>query len=158
MTHVVSGKLRKQPFIKPGVGQDGQSTLYIIELSEVIKDYRTDEKTYTNYKAMFFAKTQGANDFYSKAFAEGSFVTVACEKLKVDTFDAESGVTYVTLLMENAKLEGVMPVSEMGQQPQQQPQQSGWGQPQQPQQQPPQQQQPQYNEPPQDFDDDTPPF
>jgi hypothetical protein len=157
MTHVVSGKLRKQPFVKPGVGQDGQSTMYIIELAEVIKDYRTEEKTYTNYKAMFFAKTQGANDFYSKAFEEGSFVTVASEKLKAELFQADSGVTYVTMIMENPRLEGALPVSEMtGSQSQSRQQQhGGWGQPQQPQQQQTQSQsQPQYNY----SDDDTPPF
>ena len=49
--HIVSGELRKPPFIKNGVGQDGQSTLFIVELSEVIKDYKTGEKSYTNYRA-----------------------------------------------------------------------------------------------------------
>lgn len=151
MAHVVSGKLRKAPFIKSGLGQDGQSTMYAIELSEMVKDYRSDEKFYTNYKAMFFAKTQGANDFYSKAFAEGSFVSIACEKLKTDIFNADNGQTYVTMIMENARLEGCMPASEMGSQPQQQ--QGGWGQPQQPQQHATQQQ---YNDVPMDFDDDIP--
>jgi single-stranded DNA-binding protein len=157
--HTVSGKLRKAPYIKDGCGQDGQSKMYIIELAEVIKDYQTQEKTYTNYKAMFFGKTDGAKQFYDKAFAEGSFVVVASEKLKVDQFQADNGTNYITLMMENARLTGAMPVSDMGE---------SWGQPQQPQQQAPQQRapqqrqpqqraaQPQYNEPPMDFDDDIP--
>lgn len=171
MAHIVSGKLRKAPFIKEGCGPQGDSTMFIIELAEVNKDWQTQEKSYTNYKAMFFAKTDAAKAYYHKSFAEGSYVVVQCEKLKVDTFQADSGVTYVTLNMENARLEGALTVEDQGgmpQQPQPQQQQQGWGQPQQPQaqqqqqnnapqqQRAPQQNQPQYNEPPMDFDDDIP--
>lgn len=149
MSHIVSGKLRKAPFIKEGCGQ-GDSTMFIIELAEMTKDYQTQEKSYTNYKAMFFAKTDAAKGYYHKAFAEGSFVVVQCEKLKVDTFQADSGVTYVTLNMENARLEGALTAEDQGGMPQQpQQQQQGWGQPQQPQQAPQQQRAPQqgYNQP-----------
>ena len=170
MSHIVSGKLRKAPFIKEGCGPQGDSTMFIIELAEMNKDWQTQEKSYTNYKAMFFAKTDAAKGYYHKAFAEGSFVVVQCEKLKVDTFQADSGVTYVTLNMENARLEGALTVEDQGGMPQQPQQQQGWSQPQpqpqQPQQapqqqyhqQPQQQAQPQYNNPPQDFDDSKIPF
>lgn len=154
MAHVVSGKLRKAPFIKEGCGQ-GDSTMFVVELSEMVKDWQTQEKQYANYKAMFFAKTDGAKEFYHKAFAEGSFVVVSCEKLKVDTFAADNGSTYVTLNMDNPRLESALPISDMVV-----PQQGGWGQPQQPAQHQqynaPQQPQQQYNEPPMDFDDDIP--
>lgn len=163
MSHVVSGKIRKEPFVKSGCGPQQDSTMYAIELSEMIKSYNSDEKFYTNYSALFFAKTQGANDLYSKVFAEGSFVVVACEKLKTDIQQGQDGRTFVKMQMENPRLESFLPVSEMGQQ------QQGWGQPQQPAQQAPQPQQrapqqrapqqnqpPQYNEPPMDFDDDIP--
>ena len=117
----------------------------------------------------FFAKTPAANDFYAKAFAEGSFVVVSCEKLKTDIQQGQDGRTFVKMQMENPRLEGAMPVSDMGDQQQQQ--QQGRSQPQQPQQvgggmldinklqqQPMQQQQtqPQYNNPPADFDDGIP--
>ncbi|AZF88628.1 hypothetical protein [Vibrio phage P23] len=155
MAHTVSGKLRKAPFTKDGCGQ-GDSKMYIIELAEVNKDYQTQEKSYTNYKAMFFAKTDNAKAYYDKAFAEGSFVVVSCQKLKVDLFSADNGTTYVTLMMENAQLEGALTNEDQGGQ-----QQGGLGHPQQPAQQQQQQQsaqqpQQQYNEPPQDFDDDIP--
>ncbi|CAM0009305.1 hypothetical protein VPHK367G1_0028 [Vibrio phage K367 g1] len=168
MAHTVSGKLRKAPFIKTGCGPQGDSTMYAIELSEMIKAYNSDEKFYTNYSALFFAKTPAANDFYAKAFAEGSFVVVSCEKLKTDIQQGQDGRTFVKMQMENPRLEGAMPISDMGGQQQQQ---QGWGQPQQPQQAPMQQQpmqqqqqyntppnqsQPQYNAPPADFDDDIP--
>ena len=125
MAHVVSGKLRKPPFIKEGCGQDGQSKMYAIELSEMTKDYRTQEKTYTNYKALFFAKTDGAKAYYDKAFEEGSFVVVACEKLKVDV--SECG-QYIRLEMDNARLEGALTNENQGAPAGGQ----NWGQPQQP--------------------------
>ncbi|AUS01591.1 nucleic acid-binding, OB-fold protein [Vibrio phage 1.287.O._10N.286.55.C7] len=163
MSHIVNGKLRKAPFIKEGCGAQGNSTMFVIELAEMTKDYQTQEKSYTNYKAMMFAATDAAKAYYHKAFAEGSYVVVQCEKLKVDTFQADSGVTYVTLNMENPRLEGALTVEDQGgmsQQPQQQqynaPQQQQA--PQQQYQQPQQQAQQQYNNPPQGFDDSQIPF
>jgi transcription initiation factor TFIID subunit TAF12 len=160
MSHIVSGKLRKAPFIKEGCGPQGDSTMFIIELAEVNKDWQTQEKSYTNYKAMFFAKTDAAKGYYHKAFAEGSFVVVQCEKLKVDV--SECG-QYIKLMLENARLEGALTVEDQGGMPQK-PQQQGWGQPQQPQQphqapqqqQRAQQQQQQQQQPPMDYSDDIP--
>lgn len=103
MSHTVHGLLRKEPFIKNLDGDKG--TMFAIELSEMVKDYKTDEKTYSNYKAILFAKTQGAYDFYLDATKEGSFVVISCEKLKVETREHE-GKTYVSLIMDNARLEG----------------------------------------------------
>ena len=153
MAHVVSGRIRKEPYIKTGCGPQSDSTMYAIELSEMIKSYNSDEKFYTNYSALFFAKTQGANDLYSKVFAEGSFVVVACEKLKTDIQQGQDGRTFVKLQMDNPKLESFLPSSEMGQ-----PQQQGWGQPQQPAPQSQHRAQPQYNEPPTGFNDNEIPF
>lgn len=155
MSHTVSGKLRKAPFIKDGCGQDGQSRMYAIELSEVVKDYKTQEKTYTNYSALFFAKTEGSKAYYDKAFAEGSFIVVSCDNLTIDIQTGQDGRLFPKNQMVNPRLDNCLTVEYQGA-PQQQ---SGWGQPQQPQAQPqqraPQQQAtPQYNEPPMDFDDD----
>lgn len=173
MAHIVAGKLRKPTFIKDGCGPDGMSKMYGIELAEVIKDYKTGEKSYTNYKALFFAKTDAAKGYYDQALAEGSYVVVACEKIKLESRE-HNGQTYHSLVMENPRLEGAN-YPETSQQ-QAMPQQ-GWGQPQQampqsqPQRQAPQQQQrpaqqnqqqrqsqqqQQYTNPPMDFDDDVP--
>lgn len=156
MAHTISGRLRKAPFIKTGCGANHDSTMYAIELSEMIKAYNSDEKFYTNYSAMFFAKTQGANDLYSKAFAEGSFVVVSCENLKTDIQQGQDGRTFVKMQMDNPRLESFMAASEMGQQ--QPAQQGGYSQPQHaaPQQSAPSAGKPQYNEPPMDFSDDIP--
>lgn len=136
MSHVVSGKLRKAPFTKDGCGQEGQSKMYVLELAEVIKDWQTQENQYTNYKAMFFAKTDNAKAFYDRAFAEGSFVVVACEKIKAEVFNAENGNQYITLNMANPRLEGCLPVSDMNGQPQMQTPPAQQQQPQMAQQQP----------------------
>ena len=160
MTHVVSGKLRKAPYIKAGCGQDGQSKMYAIELSEMVEDYKTKEKNYTNYRAIFFAKTPNAQQFYDNAMAEGSFVVVSCEKLKPEIRQHE-GKTYVTLSMENARLVGanypdnvLQSQHQQQQQPQRQQSQGGYA---------PATQQPQYQQPnnapgqhPVDFDEDIP--
>lgn len=99
--HIVSGELRKAPFVKPNVGQDGASKLFIVELSEVMKDYQTGEKVYTNYKASLFAKG-GQIDYYNSVLVEGNFIVVNAEKLKVEVSDCGQ---YTKLSMENARLE-----------------------------------------------------
>ena len=166
MAHIVSGKLRKPTFIKDGCGQDGQSKMYGIELAEVIKDYKTGEKSYTNYKALFFAKTDAAKGYYDQALAEGSYVVVACEKIKLESRE-HNGQTYHSLMMENPRLEGAnypeaAQIQNWGQPqqaiPQSQPQRQAPQQQQRPVQQNMQQQQPQqqYTNPPMNFDDDIP--
>lgn len=144
--HVVSGLIRKAPFIKTGCGQDGASTMYSVELSEMITDYKTGEKIYTNYKALLFAKSPKAIEFYNKALAEGSFIVLSSYNLKVESRD-HNGTTYITLLMDNAQLQGAN----------YQETASGWGAPVQPQaQQKRPQNTPQYNKPTMDFSDDIP--
>lgn len=105
--HIVHGQLRKAPFIKVGVGKDGQSTMFAIELSEMIKDYKTGEKTYTNYKAILFAASEAHIAHYQNTLVEGNFIVLTSEKLKVETQVSEQdGKTYIKLYMDNARLEG----------------------------------------------------
>jgi hypothetical protein len=142
MSHTVHGMLRKEPMIK----QLQESTMFVVELAEMVKDYKTGEKTYTNYKAMLFAKSDAAIAYYTKATKLGSFIVLTSEKLKVETFDAQSGKTYITLMMDNARLEGAH-FDDTGAQPQQAAPQY---QQQAPQMAPaPQQQAPQYQQAPQ---------
>jgi single-strand DNA-binding protein len=142
--HIIHGQVRKAPMIK----QLQDSTMFIVELSEMVKDYKTGEKTYTNYKAMLFAKTPAAIDYYTSSTAEGNFIVLTSEKLKVETFNADSGKTYITLMMDNARLEGAQ-YNQGAQQSQPQQQQPQYQQ-QAPQMAPaPQQQAPQYQQAPQ---------
>ena len=103
--HIVHGELRKAPYIKQGCGQDGQSTMFIIELSEMVKDRQTGEKNYTNYSAAIFAKSPAQIDYYNTSLVEGNFIVVNCEKLKVDVSES-NGKQYIKLQMEGARLEG----------------------------------------------------
>ena len=163
MTHIVQGKIRKAPFIKEGCGPDGMSKMYAVELSEVVKDYKSGEKSYTNYKAMFFAKTPSAQAYYDQALAEGSYIVVSCEKLKIEKRE-HNGQTYITLMMENPRLDGANypeQAQQAGYQQQANPQyqqqqrqiaQQQWANQQQGQ----QQGQQAYNDPPMNFDADIP--
>jgi hypothetical protein len=147
--HVIPGELRKAPYVKAGMGQDGQTTMFIIELSEMIKDRQTGEKNYTNYSAAIFAKSPAQIDYYNTSLVEGNYVVVNCEKLKVDVSES-NGKQYIKLQMENARLEGAKyieanqggfqqaPQQQGGFNQQQPPAQGNFNQ-QAPQQQPPQQ-------------------
>jgi hypothetical protein len=116
--------MRKAPFVKSGCGQDQQSTMFIIELAEVNKDSRTGDKSYTNYSAAIFAKSQAQIDHYNTTLVEGNFVVITGDKLKVDVSESQ-GKQYIKLQVENARLEGSGYIDNNQQQqaPQQQQQQ-----------------------------------
>ncbi|EPN0505545.1 hypothetical protein ACTUK2_004147 [Salmonella enterica subsp. enterica serovar Newport] len=139
--HVITGEIRKEPFVKQGAN----GTLYIVELSESFKD-REGNRQYTNYKFFFNAKSDGMNNWYREAFQHGKVISVSCDQLRIDSQEY-NGQIYNTLtaagfpnLLFSQRGEGQAPQ-------QQQPRQ---------QQQSPRQQAPQNNEPPMDFDDDIP--
>ena len=116
--HIVHGELRQAPYIKQGVGADGQSTLFIVELSEVTKDRQTGDKSYANYSAALFAKSPAQINHYTNQLVEGNFIVVNCEKLRVDVQESK-GKQYIKLQMENARLEGTKYIDNQQQAPQQ---------------------------------------
>tara|TARA_R110000851_G_scaffold8289_1_gene31954 strand:+ start:262 stop:717 length:456 start_codon:yes stop_codon:yes gene_type:complete len=101
--HIVHGQLRKAPLTKSGVGKDGQSTMFAVELSEMIKDYKTGEKLYSNYKAILFASSDAHVNHYNQTLVKGNFIVLTSEKLKIEV--SECG-QYTKLYMDNARLEG----------------------------------------------------
>lgn len=138
MPHIITGELRKEPYTKEGQNNSGAYKMYIVELSESIKDRQTHERIYTNYSATFFASSDAMRGWYDEALQSGKVVSVSCEALKVNQRD-HNGQTYITLQMEQPRL--VFSQRGAGQSPQQsQPRQ--------------QQPQPQNRQP--DFDDDIP--
>ncbi len=154
--HIVHGELRKAPFIKQVGTQGNEATMFIIELSEMIKDRQTGEKLYTNYSAAIFAKTPAQIDYYNTSLVEGNYVVVNCEKLKVKVSDCKQ---YIKLEMENARLEGAKYIeAKQGGFQQQAPQQQGGFQQQRPMHQAMAQNgiQPNQQAPGVDFDDDIP--
>lgn len=104
MSHTVSGSIRKAPFVKEGQNNNGNYTMFCFELSEFNKGTGGAEDSYTNYDVALFAKTPGAIDFHSKAIAEGSFVVVNCDKLKIDKQQGGNGQEYIKLKMMNASI------------------------------------------------------
>nr|MDN1709154.1 hypothetical protein [Escherichia coli] len=139
--HVITGQIRRAPFTKEGQNANGNWKMFAVDLSERYKD-KDGQTQYSNYRAVFFAN-ESTLDWYNEAFQDGKVVSVSAETLSVDVRDKD-GKTYVTINMNNPRLE----FSQRGdggvqhQQPRQQ-QQS----PQQQQQQPQQKSQ---------FDDDIP--
>jgi hypothetical protein len=116
MSHSISGKLFKAPFIKVGCGKDGQSTMFALKLSEKTKDFKTGDNVYANYDAVIYAQSQAQIEYYTNATAEGSFVVVSCEKLQPKISDCGK---YVNLNMENARLENASYATAQQQMPKQ---------------------------------------
>ena len=117
--------------------------MFAVDLSERYKD-KDGQTQYSNYRAVFFAK-ESMLDWYNEAFQEGKVVSVSAETLSVDARDKD-GKTYVTINMNNPRLE----FSQRGDSQPQQNQRQHSQQQQQPQQ---QQRQPQQQ---QHFDDSIP--
>lgn len=142
--HVITGQIRRAPFTKEGQNANGNWKMFSVDLSERYKD-KDGEAQYTNYRAVFFAK-ESMLDWYNEAFQEGKVITVSAESLAVDVRDKD-GRTYVTVNMNNPRLE----FSQRGDSQPQQNQRQHSQQQQQPQQQ--QQQRPQQQK---QFEDDIP--
>ena len=140
--HVITGQIRRAPFTKEGQKANGTWKMFAVDLSERYKD-KDGQTQYSNYRAVFFAK-ESMLDWYNEAFQEGKVVSVSAESLGVDVRDKD-GKTYVTINMNNPRLE----FSQRG---------DAVSQPQQRQQQPQQQQQQQQRQPQQQqrFDDSIP--
>ena len=136
--HVITGQIRRAPFTKEGQNANGNWKMFAVDLSERYKD-KDGQTQYSNYRAVFFAK-ESMLDWYNEAFQEGKVVSVSAESLGVDVRDKD-GKTYVTINMNNPRLEFSQRGESGGQHQQQQQQQ------QQQQRQPQQQQQ---------FDSDIP--
>lgn len=137
--HVITGQIRRAPFTKEGQNANGNWKMFAVDLSERYKD-KDGQTQYTNYRAVFFAK-ESMLDWYNEAFQEGKVVSVSAESLAVDVRDKD-GKTYVTVNMNNPRLDFSQRGEGAQQQKQQQPQQQQQRQPQ------PQQQQ--------QFNDDIP--
>lgn len=142
--HVITGKIRRAPFTKEGQNANGNWKMFAVDLSERYKD-KDGQTQYSNYRAVFFAK-ESMLDWYNEAFQEGKVVSVSAETLSVDVRDKD-GKTYVTVNMNNPRLEFSQRGGESAPQQQQRQQQQQQQQQHQQSQQPQQQQQ---------FNDDIP--
>src|SRR5699024_1475505 len=113
--HVITGQIRRAPFTKEGANANGNWKMFAVNLSERYKD-KDGQTQYTNYRAVLFAK-ESMLDWYNEAFQEGKVVSLSADSLSVDVHDKD-GKTYVTVNMNNPRLE----FSQRGEGSQQQPQ------------------------------------
>ncbi|HEF0535442.1 TPA: hypothetical protein R8H58_004486 [Escherichia coli] len=102
MSHVITGVIRRAPFTKEGQNANGSWKMYAVDLSERYKD-KDGQSQYSNYRAVFFAK-ESMLAWYNEAFQEGKIVSVSCETLALDVRDKD-GKTYITINMNNPRLE-----------------------------------------------------
>lgn len=130
--HVITGQIRRAPFTKEGQNANGSWKMFAVDLSERYKD-KDGQSQYTNYRAVLFAK-ESMLDWYNEAFQDGKVVSVSAETLSVDVRDKD-GKTYVTINMNNPRLEFSQRGDSQPQQNQRQQQQHQQQQRQQPQQQ-----------------------
>lgn len=100
--HVITGQIRRAPFTKEGQNANGNWKMFAVDLSERYKD-KDGQTQYTNYRAVLFAK-ESMLDWYNEAFQEGKVVSLSAESLSVDVRDKD-GKTYVTVNMNNPRLE-----------------------------------------------------
>ncbi|HCL7432472.1 TPA: hypothetical protein N2X82_002376 [Escherichia coli] len=100
--HVITGQIRRAPFTKEGANENGNWKMFAVDLSERYKD-KDGQTKYTNYRAVLFAK-ESMLDWYNEAFQEGKVVSLSAESLSVDVRDKD-GNTYVTVNMNNPRLE-----------------------------------------------------
>ncbi|HAN9009993.1 TPA: hypothetical protein IGN80_004210 [Escherichia coli] len=100
--HVITGQIRRAPFTKEGQNANGTWKMFAVDLSERYKD-KDGQTQYSNYRAVFFAK-ESMLDWYNEAFQEGKVISVSAETLAVDVRDKD-GKTYVTVNMNNPRLE-----------------------------------------------------
>lgn len=146
MPHVITGQIRKAPFHKEGINNNGRWKMYAVELSERIKirnQNGEDETVYSNYRATFFAK-ENVMQWYDEAFQEGKVVSISADTLHLSSRQGNDGTVYVTAEMIRPQLQfSQREPSQQQSQDQQQKQQ---------------QQQPQRQQPKQQsqFDDDIP--
>ncbi|QDH94259.1 hypothetical protein [Escherichia phage vB_EcoS_PHB17] len=103
MPHIITGELRKEPYTKEGQNNSGAYKMYIVELSESIKDRQTNERVYTNYSATFFASSDAMRGWYDEALQAGKVISVSSEALKINQRE-HNGQTYITLQMEQPRL------------------------------------------------------
>ena len=100
--HVITGQIRRAPFTKEGQNANGVWKMFAVDLSERYRD-KDGQTQYTNYRAVLFAK-ESMLDWYNEAFQEGKVVSLSAESLSVDVRDKD-GKTYVTVNMNNPRLE-----------------------------------------------------
>lgn len=117
MSVTITGKLNKAA----NEFAAGDSTGFGLRLGQQYYDRETQQKEWTNYEFVVFARAQAQIDFYRQALVEGAIVSVRGGEQRIRSFEGNNG-TILSIEILNAQIENVF----SGQAPQQ-----GQGQPQQ---------------------------
>jgi hypothetical protein len=151
--HVVTGVIRKEPYIKEGSNNNGPWKMYAVDLSERMKIRNRDgedETIYTNYRAVFFAK-ENMIKWYDEALQMDKVISVTCRTLQIVNREHNGTIySHNEMIMPQLEFSQREPTQNGGNQ------QLGWGKPQQPKTQQAPKPQNSGGNPGMDFDDDIP--
>ena len=129
MSTTVTGKINKAA----NEFNAGESIGFGLRLGVQYYDRKTQQKEWTNYSCVVFAKASGQVDFYRQALQIGSIVEITATHEKIDVYEGSNGPSY-TIELINAQVGNVFstgdqPARSQAQQPakQQAPQQKPSG-------------------------------
>ena len=123
MSHTITGKLNKPA----SQFQAGESTGFGVKIGVQYYNRETQQKEWTNYSAVIFAKQQKQIAFYQSALVEGAVIEISGQQIKIDQYQGQNGLS-LTLELIDAKLGYVFNPNQ--QQPAQQPPQQSYQEPQ----------------------------
>ncbi len=102
MSVSITGKLNKAP----NEFAAGESTGFGLRLGQQYYDRETQQKEWTNYECVIFARQQGQIDFYRQALVEGAIVAVSGKEQKIRSFDGNNG-TVLSIEIMSATIDNV---------------------------------------------------
>lgn len=100
MSVSITGKLTKDA----NEFQAGESVGFGLRLGERYYDRDTQQKEWTNYEFVVFAKADSQIEFYRNALREGSIIEVFGAQQKIKTFTTQQGETHISIEILEAKL------------------------------------------------------
>ena len=90
MAHSITGKLNKPA----SEFQAGESIGFGIRLGEQHYDRETQQKAWTNYEGVVFAKAPQQIQYYRDVLTEGSVIEISCKQLKIKEFNGQNGTMH----------------------------------------------------------------
>lgn len=107
----------------------GESIGFGLRLGQQYYDRSTQQKEWTNYSCVVFAKQGPQADFYRSALVEGSIVAISGKEQRIDSYEGNNG-TSLSIEILNASIDNVFtmdtPAAKLSQPaPQAQPQTFG---------------------------------
>ena len=102
MSVTITGKLNKAA----NEFAAGDSTGFGLRLGQQYYDRETQQKEWTNFEFVVFARAQAQIDFYRQALVEGAIVSVRGGEQRIRSFEGNNG-TILSIEILNAQIENV---------------------------------------------------